>query len=87
MVDYRYNEPYYKLIFSELPEDALRVRSFEGEEGISQLFEYRFELVSEDAEIEAADVLNKKATFIIPPKAMRELKKPRSSGRGDRRNP
>ena len=65
MVQYKYNEPYYKLQFSELAEDAMHVYSFEGREGISQLFQYRFELLSEDPQIEAIDVLNKRATFIL----------------------
>jgi len=65
MVEYKYNQPYYKLHLSELDEDAVHVFSFDGEESISRLFQYRFELLSEDPEIDAADVLDKKATFII----------------------
>jgi len=65
MVEYKYNQPYYKLQFSELDEDAVQVLSFEGEEQISRLFEYRFELLSEDAELDAKSILNKKATFLI----------------------
>lgn len=65
MVEYKYNQPYYKLIFSELSEDAVHVYRFDGEESISRLFQYRFELISDDPEINAADVLNKKATFEI----------------------
>ena len=45
MVEYKYNEPYYKLQFSELTEDAVHVLSFQGEEAVSRLFEYRFELI------------------------------------------
>jgi len=65
MIKYKLNEPFYKLHFSELPEDAVRVLSFEGEEGISQLFEYRLTLLSDDPELNAADILNKKATFTL----------------------
>lgn len=63
MVNYKSNQPYYKLSFSSLAEDELQVLSFEGEEVISRLFEYRFELISKNPEIEADDVLNKTATF------------------------
>ncbi|MFC1852066.1 type VI secretion system Vgr family protein [candidate division CSSED10-310 bacterium] len=65
MVEYRYNEPYYTLQFSELDEDVVRVHSFEGEENISRLFEYRFHLLSEEAELDPESILNKKATFSI----------------------
>ena len=65
MVEYKHNEPYYRLQFSELPEDTINVLSFEGEENISRLFEYRFELLSDDPELEAVDILNKPATFLI----------------------
>ncbi|TDI82596.1 MAG: hypothetical protein E2O79_06225, partial [Caldithrix sp.] len=65
MVEYKYNEPYYKLQFSELDEDVVKVLSFEGEESISRLFEYRFELLSEDPELDASNILNKKATFLL----------------------
>lgn len=65
MLQYKSNEPLYKLHFSELDENAVKVFSFEGEENISRLFEYRFELVSEDPELDAKSILNKKATFTL----------------------
>ncbi len=65
MLHYKSNQPLYKLRFSELSEDAVKVFYFEGEESISRLFEYRFELVSEDPELDAKNILNKKATFTI----------------------
>ncbi|NUM75164.1 hypothetical protein HUU40_12450, partial [candidate division KSB1 bacterium] len=65
MVQYFSNQPLYKLHFSELEENAVKVLSFEGEENLSRLFEYRFDLLSEDAELDAASILNKKATFIL----------------------
>ncbi len=65
MVQYLSNQPFYKLHFSELEEDAVKVLSFEGEENISRLFEYRFDLLSEEAELDAANILNKKATFTL----------------------
>ena len=64
MLKYKANEPYYKLKFDALPEDAVHVYSFDGEEAISRLFQYRFELISDDPEINAQDILNKNATFI-----------------------
>ncbi len=65
MVKYKHNKAYYKLHFSELDEDVVQVYTFEGEESISRLFQYRFELISENPELNAVDVLDKKATFII----------------------
>ncbi len=65
MIQYQSNQPLYKLHFSELEENAVKVFSFEGEESISRLFEYRFELVSEDPELDAKSILNKKATFTL----------------------
>jgi type VI secretion system secreted protein VgrG len=65
MVEYKSNDPLYKLHFSELDEDAVQVLSFEGEESISRLFEYRIELVSDNPELDAKSILNKKATFIL----------------------
>lgn len=61
MLQFKSNEPLYQLHFSELEEDAVKVFSFEGEESISRLFEYRFELVSEDPELDAKSILNKKS--------------------------
>ncbi len=65
MFHYKSNQPLYQLHFSELEENAVKVLSFEGEESISRLFEYRFELVSEDPELDAKSILNKKATFTL----------------------
>ncbi len=65
MVKYTSNQPYYELQCSELDEDALRVVSFQGEEKISRLFRYTFELLSEDPELDPVDILNKKATFVL----------------------
>lgn len=65
MLHYKSNEPLYKLHFSELEEDAVKVFSFEGEESISRLFEYRFDLISENPELDAKGILNKKATFTL----------------------
>ena len=65
MVEYRYNEPFYKLQFSDLEEDAVHILSFEGMETVSRLFEYRFDLLSENPELDADQILNKKAVFII----------------------
>ncbi len=65
MVIYKHNQPYYELHFSELDEDAVSVLSFEGEEEISSLFEYRIEFISKDPELDAAKILNKAATFIM----------------------
>ncbi len=63
MVSYRHNEWYYKLTPSALGEDVLHVMSFEGEEQISRLFEYRFDLLSKEPDLDPAEILNKAATF------------------------
>lgn len=63
MVEYKHNEPYYKIKFNDLDENKLKILSFEGKEEISELFEYRLELISDDPEINASQILNKKATF------------------------
>jgi len=65
MSNYKYNEPHFELNFANIAEDKLRLLSFEGEEEISGLYEYRFHLLSDDPEIDANDILNNKATFIL----------------------
>lgn len=65
MVTYKHNQPYYELHFSNLSEDAVHVQSFEGEEKISGLFEFRINLVSEDPALDTSEILNSTATFII----------------------
>lgn len=65
MVDYKHNQPYYELHLSNLKDGTVKVLSFEGEEEISSLFEYRIDLISEDPEINASDVLNNTAAFIL----------------------
>jgi len=65
MVTYKFNQPYYELHFSGLDEDAVHVASFEAEEKISDLFEYRIKLISEDPSIDASKILNKPATFML----------------------
>ncbi len=65
MVQFKHNEVHYRLRFDGLPDDTVQVLAFEGEEAISSFFEYRIELLSEDAEIDAAKILNNKATLII----------------------
>jgi type VI secretion system secreted protein VgrG len=65
MVKYRHNQPYYELHLSQLAEDAVRVLSFQGEESISRLFRYRIELLSEDPDLDPAEILNQPATFVM----------------------
>lgn len=65
MVRYRYNQPYYELRLSQFPGDAVRVLSFQGEESISRLFRYRIELLSEDPNLNPADILNQRALFVM----------------------
>ena len=65
MVVYKHNQPYYELHFSDLDEDIVSVLSFEGEEEISDLFEYRIDLVSKDPELDSSKILNMAATFVM----------------------
>ncbi|HKJ69002.1 MAG TPA: type VI secretion system tip protein TssI/VgrG [bacterium] len=62
---FKYNEPYYTLQFSEVDEGVLRVLSFEGDEELSRNYEYRFELLSEEPDIDSGKILNKKATLVV----------------------
>jgi type VI secretion system secreted protein VgrG len=65
MINHKFNQPFYELHFSGLKEDAVRVLSFEGEEQLSSLFEYRIKLVSEDPALDSSKILNNNATFIL----------------------
>jgi uncharacterized protein involved in type VI secretion and phage assembly len=65
MAKYKHNQPYYELHLSQLPEETVRVFSFQGEENISRLFKYRIELISDDPELDPDSILNKKATFLM----------------------
>ncbi|RMH96339.1 MAG: type VI secretion system tip protein VgrG, partial [Calditrichaeota bacterium] len=65
MPEHRFNEPYFELHLSELGPDAVHVFSFEGEEEISRLFEFRLLLLSEDPELDPESILNKPATLVL----------------------
>jgi type VI secretion system secreted protein VgrG len=65
MENLKFNEPHFELQFTNVPEDKIRILSFEGKEEISGLYEYRFRLLSDDPEIDAKDILNNKATFVL----------------------
>jgi type VI secretion system secreted protein VgrG len=65
MVTYKYNKPYYDIEFSELQNDDINVLSFEGEEKISDLFEYQIRIISKDPDLDSSKILNKNATFIF----------------------
>ncbi len=65
MAKVKYNKPYYEIKFSSLQKEGIRVLSFEGEERISGLFQYRIELISDDPELDSSSILNKQATFIL----------------------
>jgi type VI secretion system secreted protein VgrG len=65
MPEKKFNEPYYKIQFAEIDEDVVGVVSFEGEEEISGLYEYRIILASDDPQLDSSKILNKTATFIM----------------------
>ncbi len=50
---------------AELDPSTFQVLRFEGTEGISQLFEFNLQLVSEDPDVDFASVVNKPATFTM----------------------
>ncbi|MCK4894542.1 MAG: hypothetical protein KAT07_11270, partial [Calditrichia bacterium] len=64
MENLKFNEPQFLLHCINLPDDALRIVSFEGSEQISGLYEYRFRLLSEDPSLDTKDILNCNASFI-----------------------
>ena len=75
MPDQKFNQPYYNIHFAELEDDVFGVVSFEGEEEISRLFEYRIILASSDPKIDSSKVLNKTATFnmILPDQSIQKI--------------
>lgn len=75
MAEHKFNEPYYKLHFSDLEDDTFGVVSFEGEEEISGLYEYRIVIASYEKKLDSSKVLNKSATFtmIRPDGSKREI--------------
>lgn len=65
MVDYRYNEPYFTLKFSEVDDEEIHVLSFKGCERISDYFKFTIELLTENTSLDSSKILNKKATLIM----------------------
>lgn len=65
MVKHKYNKPYYEIEFSNLDKEGIHVLSFEGEEKLSGLYEYKIDLISDDPELDSSKVLNKPVTFIL----------------------
>lgn len=65
MFTQKFNQPYYEIKLSEIEDDSIGILSFEGEEQISGLFEYRIEIISKDAALDSAKILNKPATFTL----------------------
>jgi type VI secretion system secreted protein VgrG len=65
MVRHNYNKPYYEIKFSSLDKEGIHVLSFEGEEELSGLYEYRIELVSDDPDLDSSKILNNSATFVL----------------------
>ncbi len=57
------NSAYYKIKLTGIDEKAIQVVSFEGEEKISGLFEYRVEIISQDINLDSSGILNHPASF------------------------
>jgi type VI secretion system secreted protein VgrG len=51
------------IFFSDLGDDVLAIESFKGTEGISELFEYSFDLVSEKFDIDVEEILGTNCQF------------------------
>lgn len=75
MPEQKFNQPYYKMHFAEIEDDNFGVLSFEGEEEISSLFEYRIVIVSADPKIDSSKILNKTAAFTLirPDQSTKEI--------------
>jgi type VI secretion system secreted protein VgrG len=65
MANYKFNKPYYELRMPALSNTTINVLSFEGEEKISDLFEYRIKIVSDDPALDSSKILNNPASFIL----------------------
>lgn len=59
------NVALYSFKPAQLASDTFEVLRFDGEEGISRLFTFELQLVSEDPDIEFSKVVNKPATFTM----------------------
>ena len=59
------NGVYYEFSPDALGAETLKVVSFKGEENVSRLFSYKFDLISPKTDINPADILNKGATFFL----------------------
>ncbi len=57
------NQAYYSVHLSEIEDESISILSFEGEEKISGLFEYRIDIVSKDTALDSSKILNKPASL------------------------
>ena len=65
MPEQKFNQPYYKIHFAEIDDEEIAVVSFEGKEEISDIFEYKIILASDNQEIDSSKILNKTASFTM----------------------
>jgi type VI secretion system secreted protein VgrG len=65
MVNYKFNSPYYELQLTGIEKGSINVLSFEGEERISELFEYRIRFISADPALDSSKILNNAAAFTL----------------------
>ncbi len=65
MAEHKFNEPYYKMHFADVEDGEVGVVSFEGEEEISGLFEFRIILASYEKKLDSSKILNKAASFTM----------------------
>ena len=63
MFNQKPDQAYFEIHLSEIEDDTISVLSFEGNEEISELFNYRIKFVSKDAALDSSKILNKPATF------------------------
>jgi len=64
MAKYNYNELLYELNLTNISDSKIHVLSFEGKERISDLFEFKIDIVSDNAELDSSVILNNVATFV-----------------------
>jgi len=64
MAKYNYNELLYELHLTNVSDSKIHVLSFEGKERISDLFEFKIDIVSDNAELDSSVILNNVATFV-----------------------
>ena len=59
------NKTFFSLHLSEIDDESFNILSFEGQEKISGLFEYKIEIISKVKDLDSSVILNKPAVFSL----------------------